>query len=1532
MSLDITGIRNVGDFYSQHYLDTLLASDLQATLAAWADAEQQGGPKAPPKRLASLANAYFKAASRATGESDPSVRLEQAQSFHADLIDALGYLRSPGAVPIEDDLVVPTVVEVLDHGHPFLWVVEAPFSEDPDEADPLAECPLFEQLPEAYGGARLPDASWKDLFDGAIFRQDHPPRWVLLLAGSDVFLIDRGKWSQGKYLHFELGALMGRKDPKAMRAMAGLLHRDVLMPEAGQSVLDQLDEQSHKHAFAVSTDLKFGVQKAIELVANEALHYKRLVSKEKVFGDPELAKELTRECIVYLYRLLFLFYVEARGQELGVVPMGADPYRLGYSLENLRDLELVPLTTVQSREGFYLDESLRKLFHLVQRGFGMGQRHLGAQAEGAVEAFRIPALRSPLFDEARTPLLRGVRLRNTVLQQVLQLLSLSKEGGKERGRISYAQLGINQLGAVYEGLLSYSGFFAQEDLHEVQAEGSTQKSDVQSYFVSAAKIGEYHHEEIVKDSRKRPVIHKKGTYLFRLAGRDREKSASYYTPEVLTACLTKYTLKERLGESIVPRKEGEPEPERLSADEILKLTICEPAMGSGAFLNEAINQLAHKYLERKQAELGQRIPAEAYQREWQKVKYHFAVNNAYGVDLNPLATELGKVSLWLNVLQPDVDAPYLDLRLRVGNSLIGARREVFEAADLVVKASKKQESWLSKVPSKVPLGTKREPGQIYHFLVPDAGMAPFDDDKVIAGLEPENVKRIKAWRKTLGQAFTAMDVQRLERICDRIDALWDAHLKQRLQVTESVRQPLSMWGQPEMDRGAVGPRDAETCEEAAAVLREPGAPGQVLKRVMDYWCSLWFWPIREAASLPSRGEWMGDVEALVEPGAKASEKRLAVVRGVAEDKRFFHWELEFAEVFAGAGGMDVILGNPPWRKLEWQEGPVLQEHEPLLAARKLSASEVVNRRAEILSSRSVREIYEQEFETETGLQSYLSSRNNFPETGAVQPNLYKFFLVLSWSTGSSSGVSGLLHQPGIFDDPKGGRLRHSVFGRLKLAFRFENQLHLFEEIHNRTQYVINISSAQPADIEASFVFLSNLFHPRTVDGSVESDGHGTPPAIKTADSWELRGHRSRLVHVGPTELALFAKLYDPPGTPAMEARLPVVHSSELLSALQRFEKAERRLADLHDEYFATVCFDETGAQKDGTIRRITRIPKTESEWVVSGPHFYVGTPFNKTPNEGCSHNKDYSPIDLTNIPGDYLPRTNYVPACSPAEYRKRTPHWNGRPVTEFYRHVHREMVAPTGERTLVPSLLPPGPSHVNTVLAIMAARNELLLDYHALAVTIPIDFFVKSTGMGHVNVTLASQLPCSMPASIRARSHLRALRLNCLTTHYAPLWEELYDPAFRQDTSANPDPRAGTYTELKKTWHRDVAFRTPYARRQALVELDALAALSLGMTLDELLLIYRVQFPVLQQYERETFYDQRGKIVFTVNKGLTGVGLARKDWEPIRDARPGDPLPEYAHDQQGPFVPPFDKCDREHDMALAYEHFRSAMGGSADAR
>ena len=158
----------------------------------------------------------------------------------------------------------------------------------------------------------------------------------------------------------------------------------------------------------------------------------------------------------------------------------------------------------------------------------------------------------------------------------------------------------------------------------------------------------------------------------------------------MTQCVVKYALKELLKDK--------------KADEILTLTVCEPAMGSAAFINEAIDQLADAYLERKQKETGQTISPGDYSEERQKVKAYMATHNCYGVDLNPTAVELAKVSLWLNTIYPGSRCPWFGLRLTVGNSLIGARRQVFKAADLKRKNAKGNPNWLGVVPEDVPLG------------------------------------------------------------------------------------------------------------------------------------------------------------------------------------------------------------------------------------------------------------------------------------------------------------------------------------------------------------------------------------------------------------------------------------------------------------------------------------------------------------------------------------------------------------------------------------------------------------------------------------------------------------------------------------------------------------------------------------------------------------------------------------------------------------------------------------------------------------
>jgi hypothetical protein len=279
-------------------------------------------------------------------------------------------------------------------------------------------------------------------------------------------------------------------------------------------------------------------------------------------------------------------------------------------------------------------------------------------------------------------------------------------------------------------------------------------------------------------------------------------------------------------------------------------------------------------------------------------------------------------------------------------------------------------------------------------------------------------------------------------------------------------------------------------------------------------------------------------------------------------------------------------------------------------------------------------------------------------------------------------------------------------------------LKLFPEVAHTHKYSVNVYRTSP-QAQVSFSQIANLFQPSTVDHCFSQDGLGTVPGIRDSDDrWEVRGHLNRIVETNESRLGLFASLYDETGTHAREARLPQVHSSEIVQVLESFSTQVRKLGDLSDQFLVTKCWDETFARSDGTIRRDTRYPKNLEEWVFSGPHFYVASPFNKTPNENCRSHGDYSDIDLVSMPDSCLPRTNYVRACSLSEYNARLPTWKGKRFTDYYRQFFRAMLNPVIERTLIGCIAPPQVTHINAVQSYTFDHLDLLVEFSGLSSSI----------------------------------------------------------------------------------------------------------------------------------------------------------------------------------------------------------------------
>ncbi|MBT4338788.1 MAG: hypothetical protein HOD63_09370 [Bacteroidetes bacterium] len=1405
----------------------------------------------------------------------------------------------------------------------------------------------------------------KAISELSLLDQKERPQYIMLLAGNKVFLVEVEKWFRGSYLQYDIEELFTEAtiERKYYSLFYLMLSKEMLAPDSEMVLMDQLEEDSHKSAYEVTKDLKEGIIHAVEALANESLYYKKVILKEEFDeSDGTFEQEVKDDCLSIVYRLLFVFYAESRA-DLDILPISDRVYQKGYSLEMLRDLEQMQLITDHSRNGYFFHKSLKQLFHLMSSGYRENENQTIKLKNGEVvstlknKSFRIRHIDSPMFDDNKLHQLKEVKFRNYVWQDVICQLSLSRmQNNKARGRISYANLGINQLGSVYESLLAYRGFYAEEDYIEVHPKKKPKKGTL---LVQRKRRDDFHEDEVLKNESGKEIIIPKGQFVYRLSGRDRQKSASYYTPEVLTQCTVKYTLK-----SILEKVEnGE-----MKALDLLDLKLLEPAMGAAAFHNELINQLAESYLNYRQKEKKQKISPEKYREELQKVKAYIATNNAYGVDLNPTAIELGKLSLWLNVIHKDMETPFFANRLAVGNAVVGAWFKVYTQSQLKKK-------WWEKAPKLLQLGPggkKRAKNEIYHFLLLDKGMVPSAGIKLLKDEFPTHAAIVSSWRREAIKPITGIELRQLQKICDSIDEQLHEYYTFQKRLNAQTKNKLDIWGGfQDKEQIGLNLRSYDEKEQLYDQRSRQSAPYYKLKMVMDYWCSFWFWDVRKAEYLPSRQQYINDITSILKidltkkskaekvaslsfketqpslfedpsVGEQAQQQiidktqkgdlfdnkeRLEEVKYLTSQYRFFHNQLEFIEVFKGRGGFDVITGNPPWVKVLFREKDLLSDFLPEIEIRDVKAPIVKKNVLESLGNEAFLQAYYNEFVEIESLGSFLNSRQCYPLLIGQQTDLYKCVIENGFELINSNGYMGLIHPEGIYDEPKGELLRNHVYHRLSKHFQFVNSMNLFPEIPHKQKYGINVYGGLKNKV--NFDLINNLYHPSTVYGCYSHDGKGEVGGLKVIDSktkkqkWNINPHYNRIIKVDRSVLDLINTTFEEEYSEA--PKLVSIHSRQIISVINSLSKFEGKLTDV--ENINSEGLHETSAQNENIIIKKTKFPEmTKGELIFSGPHFYVSNPLSKCPRENPTGKADFDTIELNSIKEDFLPRTNYIPTNEKiGDYNEKFK--NNSSTYKYYKLGFSKMLNVTMERTLQPAILPPNTSHINGVMSSSIKDVGSLIEFAGITSSLLLDFYIRTVGRSNLyDITLKS-LPLGIDIKYLKEINPRTLLLNCLNEYYSSLWENNWKDEYKKASWASNDSRLKMFSTLSKRWNWETPLRNWFERRQALVEIDVITSMALDLTLDELILIYNVQFPVLQQNEVDTWYDTKGNIVFTCSKGLIGVGVDRPVWNTIKEFKLGGTYEhtikksELYYGKKVTYYAPFDKCDRVEDYKTAWAHF-----------
>lgn len=1281
----------------------------------------------------------------------------------------------------------------------------------------LPTCVLFKE--------QVSLSPWKDVLS-ALFDCDHPHAdWILLNTGKNLYLFEKAKWQEEEsYLELDFQDLYELNHNETYKLALALFSPFAFPIFSAESFHEKIEQNAHKKASEVTKALRDTVRESIELLAMSVINQSKnhkiqsfAFDLEKDEDRNKAAHKLFDQCLKYVYRMLFMLFTESQDSSKGSLPVNSKSYQRGYAIEKLRDLVDVPMQGNAS--GHFIQETLNKSFEIYFRGYN-NEFQVSDLNKGSLD-FSFPSLGTSLFDPASTEIFNEVRITDGIMQQVLHKMSLAQIGtgkAKRTQRVHYANLGLNQLGAVYEGLLSLKPEILSEKVVLLEKE----PKDLSHRYIPFKDLKKIDKKLILKDvDTGEPVFKEKHDFLLAPVGLERKFSASFYTPEVLTRFVAKEAVNTLLEEdSSLARLES--------------IKILEPAMGSGAFLNAVVDELApriakHKenaaakeradYLNKNKNDYENAPAVQSFDYYKSEAKSYLLRNSVYGVDLNPTAVELAKVSLWLNCLHEDGNLPFMDFKLRLGNSLVGAWATRHYAVDKIPH-------WFYPNPESMS-------AHLSGKILSDRTRPFIEDEKLH--------QRLEDIRKEYSQAPSDLELKReFTQLAKTVSDLYEEHTNKRIEFQKKLRAESSPLKKQEIFDQYVQSNFAYN----------------KLRFAMDLWCALWFWPHSSIDQYPNFKEFIAglkwalstdlssDSQSLDKQIANTKLKYLSIARQVSLEQKFFHYDLEFAEVFS-QGGFDLVLGNPPWAPVRWEEADFFEEVAPGIHNPKGSSNDYHKRYAKVLEgSPFITSDYKSARALTESFSIFLKNSNTYPYEDASNPNTYKYFHQRFVSTTKYKGIYSMIAQSGVISDDGCVSMRRPFYKELKKIYKFRNLLKLFEDIGHLVDYALWVGKRGKSSV--NFISIDNLYHPMTVEKCHQESLLAPYRGMKTEeDKFELRGHPRRIIEVDDKTLQIFAKFNNE--TDHLTAQLPSIHGTYEFDVLSTLAQHPSKMQKFH---FWTKIHEADGPKK-GLISRKPGNTKNLERNVLTGPNIFVSNPANKGTNPTAKNKADFHDINLEEVADDFFPATVYKltdKGFKSNEYNSLND-WDKK-HNEQYRIFARQMVSLTGARTLSSALLPPGPSHVHSMCSLSFPNSDILLQTQGLFNSLVFDFLMRSISGGTIGKGVFEMTPALSPEQLKSplipALMVRALRLSSISIYYEDLWKECFRQEFKELEFKSDFAPTLSYSKLKNKWERNTCIRNSQQREQALCEIDAIVAILFGFSQETLLNLYRSQFGVLQ--------------------------------------------------------------------------------------